>query len=200
MLSKQEEEQERRETLENDLRVLRERGSTFHQHAQSQASDLAQGRFAATGAPRVVGSTPDASAQYPAAAPSHQVTLPPEQPLGYSVDYMPGLENPTGVSVSPPVATGAPAGAVAAAEHLPFVLLSLTTPEHLFPRTRTMAERPTVAQAIFPHLPSTDPRVVREQRRVDDWREQQRQSLLNSLREVNRKIAARLKREASKQF
>ena len=31
MLSKQEEEQERRETLENDLRVLRERGSTFHQ-------------------------------------------------------------------------------------------------------------------------------------------------------------------------
>jgi hypothetical protein len=63
-----------------------------------------------------------------------------------------------------------------------------------------MADRPTVAQALFPHLRSADPRAVREQRRVDDWRQQQRQSLLDSLRELNRKIDARLKREASKQF
>jgi hypothetical protein len=60
-----------------------------------------------------------------------------------------------------------------------------------------MADRPTVAQAIFPHLRSNDPRVVREQRRVDDWRQRQRQSLLDSLREVNRKIDARLERERS---
>jgi hypothetical protein len=109
MLSKQEEEQERRETLENDLRVLRERGSTFQQHAQAQANELSGGRFAATGSPRVVGSVANASSQYPAASSEVQTELPPEQPLGYSVDDMPGLENPTGVSVSPPVATGAPA-------------------------------------------------------------------------------------------
>jgi hypothetical protein len=58
-----------------------------------------------------------------------------------------------------------------------------------------MADRPTVAQAIFPHLPSADPRVVREQRRVDDWRQQQRQSLLDSLRKLNAKIDARRQRE-----
>jgi hypothetical protein len=59
-----------------------------------------------------------------------------------------------------------------------------------------MAERePTVAQALFPHLPSTDPRTVREQRRIDDWCQQQRQSLLDSLRELNRKIAERMQRE-----
>jgi hypothetical protein len=59
-----------------------------------------------------------------------------------------------------------------------------------------MAERkPTVAQALFPHLSSTDPRVVKEQRRVDDWRQQQRNLLLDSLRELNRKIDARLERE-----
>jgi hypothetical protein len=92
MLSRQEEEQERRETLENDLRVLQQRGSTFHQHAQAQANELSGGRFAATGAPRVVGSTPNPAAQYPAASAAHQTELPPENPLGYSVDDMPGLE------------------------------------------------------------------------------------------------------------
>jgi hypothetical protein len=58
MLSKQEEEQERRETLEND-RLVREAehqrllrgGTTFHQFAQSFADEVNQGRFAATGVP-----------------------------------------------------------------------------------------------------------------------------------------------------
>jgi len=109
MLSKQEEEQERREVLENDRKVLEQRGSTYHQHGVAQADELSQGRFAATGAPRVVGSTPNPASQYPAASAAHQTELPPEQPLGYSVDDMPGLENPAGDAfsgLSPPAATG----------------------------------------------------------------------------------------------
>ena len=57
---------------------------------------------------------------------------------------------------------------------------------------------PTVAQALFPHLPSTDPRAVREQRRVDDWRAQQRNSLLESLRAINRRAEERLRREGKR--
>src|SRR6516162_10947870 len=117
MLSKQEEEQERREVLENDRKVLEQRGSTYHQHGVAQADEINQGRFAATGAPRVVGSTPNPASQYPAASAAHQTELPPEQPLGYSVDDMPGLENPTGDAfsgLSPPVATGGAADAPSA--------------------------------------------------------------------------------------
>jgi hypothetical protein len=100
MLSKQEEEQERREVLENDRKVLEQRCSTFHAHAQAQADEMSQGRFAAIGAPRVVGSTPNPAAQYPAASSAHQIELPPEQAFGYSVDDMPELENPAAVSAS----------------------------------------------------------------------------------------------------
>jgi hypothetical protein len=57
---------ERRETLDNDLKVLRERGGTFFQHGLAQANDMAGGRFAAIGASSVTGSTP--IPQYPAAA------------------------------------------------------------------------------------------------------------------------------------
>jgi hypothetical protein len=109
MLSKQEEEQERRAVLENDRKVLEQRGGTFFQHGVSQAAELSQGRFAAVGAPTVVGSKPNPSTQYPAASAAHQTELPPEQPLGFSIDDMPGLENPTGDAssgLSPPVATG----------------------------------------------------------------------------------------------
>jgi hypothetical protein len=111
MLSKQEEEQERIETLRNDLLVRQQQqnASTFHQHAQAQALDTAGGRFAATGAPRVIGSTPSPAAQYPAASAAHQTELPPVEPLGYSVDAMPGdeSESPTGVPpVTSPVDTG----------------------------------------------------------------------------------------------
>jgi hypothetical protein len=98
MLSRQEEEQERRETLENDLKVLRERGSTFHQHGLAQADEINQGRFAATGAPRVVGSTPTPASQYPAASAAHQTELPPEQPLGFAIDQMPSDEPSAGLS------------------------------------------------------------------------------------------------------
>jgi len=46
MLSKQEEEQERREVLENDQRVREQQqaqGGTFYQHGLAQALDLARG-------------------------------------------------------------------------------------------------------------------------------------------------------------
>jgi hypothetical protein len=100
-------------------RIIREQqqGGTFFQHGLAQADELSQGRFAATGAPRVVGSTPNPAAQYPAASSAHQTELPPEQPLGYSVDDMPGLEPSTAFPVVEQ--TDAPAGATAAAERLP---------------------------------------------------------------------------------
>jgi hypothetical protein len=83
---------ERLATLENDRKVLEQRGSTFHQHAQSQAAELSGGRFAAVGAPRVVGSTAGVASQYPAASAAHQTELPPEQPLGIDINAMPGDE------------------------------------------------------------------------------------------------------------
>ena len=109
MLSKQEEEQERRETLENDLRVLRERGSTFHQHAQSAANDTGGGRFASLGAPHVTGSS--AVPIYPAgpqwtADPGSQVV---EPPLGVAIDQLEPSTLPCAEE------TCAPAGAAAAA-------------------------------------------------------------------------------------
>ena len=107
MLSRQEEEAERRATLENDLKVLeQQRGSTFHQHGVSQASELSGGRFAATGSPRVIGSTASVAAQYPAASGAHQTELPLEPPLGYSIEDMTGLENPADSSSSVSLSAG----------------------------------------------------------------------------------------------
>jgi hypothetical protein len=102
---------ERRATLANDLKVLQQQGSTFHQHAQAQADEINQGRFAATGSPRVVGSTPSVASQYPAAsAPFQADPVGVEPPLGFRIDEMPSLEssalNPVGVEEP-----GAPAGA-----------------------------------------------------------------------------------------
>jgi hypothetical protein len=203
MLSRQEEEQERRETLENDLRVLRERGSTFHQHAQSQASDLAQGRFAATGAPRVVGSTPSPASQYPAASAALQSDpVGVEPPLGIDINAMPGLENPTGVSVSPPVATGAPAvdGAPPSALEPRLLWMMASSPaleRLLFPRTGQMTERarPDLASAMYPSL-SREAKA--REAAAAEWRaEQQRrnQQLAADLRAIHQRINERLQRE-----
>jgi len=115
MLSRQEEEQERRETLENDRLVRQQQkqqseGTTFHQHAQAQADEINQGRFAATGAPNVIGAKSLVAAAYPAASPTWQIQLPDEPPL--SAYENPALEDPTGaLPVSPPVATDDPAHA-----------------------------------------------------------------------------------------
>ena len=103
MLSKQEEEQERRATLENDRRVREQQqaqGGTFYQHGLAQADEINQGRFAAVGAPTVVGSKPNPSTQYPAASAAHQTELPPEQPLGFAIDQMPSDEPSAGLSAA----------------------------------------------------------------------------------------------------
>jgi hypothetical protein len=115
MLSRQEEERERRETLLNDLKVreqeesrrvfadqsLPSRASTFHQHAQADA-DTPRGRFTAHERSTVIGST--ALPVYPAgpawcADPGAQCL---EPPLGLD---NPALE-PSAVMHSPAEQTG----------------------------------------------------------------------------------------------
>jgi hypothetical protein len=88
VLSKQEEELERREVLENDRLVReqqqqRERGSTFLDHYHD---DTSGGRFASLGAPTVVGR--DGVTNYPPAAAQQRDPVPDEPPLGHRVDEM----------------------------------------------------------------------------------------------------------------
>jgi hypothetical protein len=94
MLSSQEDQHERRETLRNDLKVRREQeesrrtfapdqslpkqATTFHQHAIADA-DTPRGRFSAVSAAYVVGST--AVPAYPAAAAHQFDPCGPEPPL-----------------------------------------------------------------------------------------------------------------------
>jgi hypothetical protein len=87
------------------LQVLRERGSTFHQHAQSAANDMSGGRFASLGAPHVTGSTP--VPKYPAAGTHQADPVGTEPPLGFSVNEL----EPSTESVSLPAVEqlGAPA-------------------------------------------------------------------------------------------
>jgi hypothetical protein len=107
----QREQDERLEVMRQDA-DLRRQGTTMHQHAQAQADELSGGRFGAMGRPNVIGST--ALPKYPAASAAHQTALPPEPPLGYSVDAMP-LETSASPSVE---ATGAPAGAATPSDPL----------------------------------------------------------------------------------
>jgi hypothetical protein len=88
MLSKQEEQAERRRVMQNDQRVReQDQAGTFLSHTHSDAG----GRFTQIGAAYVVGST--AVPQYPAAsAPFQRDPVPDEPPLGYCIDAMPELE------------------------------------------------------------------------------------------------------------
>src|SRR5262245_7087545 len=96
MLSKHEDQHERRETLRNDLSVRQqEQGSTMHAHAQADA-ETPRGRFSAVSAATVIGSKSDVAGAYPAAAAAHQTEVPPEPPLGYRIDAM----EPLGLSPS----------------------------------------------------------------------------------------------------
>ena len=63
-----------------------------------------------------------------------------------------------------------------------------------------MPERPQpdLASAMWPSLSRETKQRQVEQRRADDWRQQQRNSLLDGLRELNRKIDARLRREGQR--
>jgi hypothetical protein len=63
MLSKQIEQADRLEVLENEKR-LRNQGSTFSQFAESEAS-TPLGRFNAISNPTIIGSKPSPATQYP---------------------------------------------------------------------------------------------------------------------------------------
>jgi hypothetical protein len=118
MLSRQEEEQERREVLENDRKVRelqQAQGGTFFQHGLAQALDTAGGRYgAAMGAAHVTGSTPIPN--YPAAGAHQADPVGLEPPIGYDINEMPALDSSAVPCVE---ATGAPAGAISAADNLP---------------------------------------------------------------------------------
>jgi hypothetical protein len=116
MLSRQEEEAERKAVLENDLQVLRQAG-TFFQHGLAQSGELSQGRFAAVagGAPHVVGSAP--LPKYPAAGGHQHDPVGTEPPLNFSVNDMPGSE----LSADPVTAAEQTGGAAAAPSSAPDV-------------------------------------------------------------------------------
>ena len=80
MLSKQEEQEERRKTLENDRSVREQAGSTFARFAQSEAEEV-RGRFSAISSPQVVGATP--IPKYEGAPNWAHDPVPTEQPLGF---------------------------------------------------------------------------------------------------------------------
>jgi|SRR6516165_1908193 hypothetical protein len=71
-------------------RIIREQATTMFQHAQAQANELSQGRFAALGTPHVTGSSPIPC--YPAAAAHQRDPVPTEPPLGFSVDQVEPIE------------------------------------------------------------------------------------------------------------
>jgi hypothetical protein len=92
MLSKQEEDLERREVFENDRKLreaeqrAKDQSGTFLSHTHI---DDAGGRFTAVNAATVIGSGPGVAAAYPAASAAHQTALPDEPLTGYRIDEMP---------------------------------------------------------------------------------------------------------------
>jgi hypothetical protein len=115
MLSSQEEQREREQTLRNDLDVKRQQ-ATMHGHAVAEAAMTETGRFAAINATVVTGATP--IPKYPAASAHQADPVPDEPPLGYSVDQVEPIE-PSAGSLLPAEQTDAPAGATASLENLP---------------------------------------------------------------------------------
>lgn len=86
----QREQQERRETLENDKRLReqgKERGSTFAQFAESEATEI-HGRFAGREKSVVVGSTANPGAAYPQGPVWSSGDQELEPPLGQDVNAM----------------------------------------------------------------------------------------------------------------
>ena len=112
MLTDQEDQADKRRTLLNDARVREQSKNgdtgTFLSHTHI---DDAGGRFSAVNAAKIVGQSPAIAASYPAASAAHQIELPPEPSLGFSIDEMPGLESSIATSSSSVEATGDPADA-----------------------------------------------------------------------------------------
>jgi hypothetical protein len=93
MLSRQEEQSERREVLENDKRV-REQGSTFLAHTHNGAG----GRFAAISSPTVIGA--EATPKYPQGPAWCADQTGIEPPLNYSVNALEPCGEPHEVRAS----------------------------------------------------------------------------------------------------
>jgi hypothetical protein len=127
MLSRQEQDRERRETLLNDQRVreqaerhrvfadqsLPNRASTYSQHAIADAA-TPRGRFTQVETSTVIGAKADVAGAYSAASAAHQTELPPELPTGYRIDALDNPPDPVEVSSSftqqetDPTSAGAP--------------------------------------------------------------------------------------------
>jgi hypothetical protein len=108
-LSRQEDQQVRLDVLRNDQR-LRNQGSTFSQFAEAEAAE-ARGRYSAVNAASVVGSSPNVSAQYPAAADWTRDPVGPEMPLGVSINEMPSCGEQHELKASVPSPEPSPAQA-----------------------------------------------------------------------------------------
>jgi hypothetical protein len=98
MLSKQEEQSERLSVLRNDAQV---RGATFSDFAQADASEV-RGRFTAHERSTVIGSAPSPATQYPAGPNWTCDPVPPEEPLGYSVEDHEPVGQPHELKASTP--------------------------------------------------------------------------------------------------
>jgi hypothetical protein len=82
---------ERRKVMESDR--LARKASTYHQLAEASANDLAGGRFAQSSPKqRVIGSSPISYPELPENSPWAKDPMPPEPPLGWSVNDL----EPTG--------------------------------------------------------------------------------------------------------
>jgi hypothetical protein len=94
MLSKDEEQRERRETLENDRRVREQqsRGSTYLDHHHAELG----GRFGSVETETITGRPSPQPPPLPASSPwAGPDMVPPELPLGYRIDQMPEHDLPT---------------------------------------------------------------------------------------------------------
>jgi hypothetical protein len=116
MLENQIDQAERNRVLENDRRVMEQReqerrvfaddqslprpGTTYNQFAQSDA-DIPRGRFTEHERSTVVGAQP--TINYPAAAAHQHDPVGQEPALGYRIDEMPALDEPSTVLLSSPV-------------------------------------------------------------------------------------------------
>jgi len=104
MLSRQEEERERKEVLENDRRV-REQAATFLDYARAAVNDEAGGRYARLQPQTIVGA--DAIPHYPAAA-AHQADPCGPEPLINSLDPEYSLAQGHGPASTAPDDAGPP--------------------------------------------------------------------------------------------
>jgi len=93
MLSSQEEQEDRRRTMQNDA-LVREQTGTMHAHATAEAA-IPRGRYSQVTTENVVGAKAGIASAYGACSPALAVQLPPENPLGYAIDDLdPGPVSP----------------------------------------------------------------------------------------------------------